>query len=134
MSLTRATTTRASQIALPGHALLAISLSIAWLWQAPPESSPGLAALNSAWPLHNTAVVLLSFGVVEFAMLLLVHSRTAEAITLGAAVLLFVVLAAMSARGHVSGTSWGGVILWIYVATMHLASLVSLAFYEGTSE
>lgn len=129
--LARNTTTRGSQIALPAHAFFSVAMGVAWVWQAPLSASAGLQALESVWPLRNTAIVLVCLGVVELLMLLLVHNRAAEAITLAAAAVVMASLAGMSVGGHVPGTSWGPVIVWVYIATVHVASVVSLAFNES---
>lgn len=130
MPLDRAHTTRASRIMLPTHAVLALGLGVSWL-TAPIGPSAGLQAIAAVWPLRNTGIVLIVFGVVEL-VALLSGNRDVDAIALACGALVFTGLAVMSAFGHVTGTSWGGIMVWIYIAICHTASMVSLAFYEGT--
>lgn len=132
----RTTVTRASRIMLPAHAAFSTALGTAWVLQADERTAiPSLYALREIWPIQATGGVLLGLGVLGV-VAMLTHRRTLAATCLmagciGYVLLTVAILWSLPVMPTASYSAW----LWpAYVASAHLATVLSLAADEYTDE
>lgn len=145
--LTKRTVTLASRVMLPTHAAFSGLLGAAWAFQSPSRTNvPALTYLRGLWPIPYTGIILLTLsGVIVGAMLL--RDRRLVALALSAGVFIYLCLALGTAaslnpavadlfppvlmiddHASLSAPLWS-----LYVASAHLASMVSVVFEETDS-